>query len=235
MRKTLSFANKNLILYGVYISGSGVFNSPVKAYDPIQIPGRDGDILGREKRLEDIEVTYPAFIYTNFKQNISDLRNYLLSKDGYQKITDTYHPDEYRMGYYAGGLEVEPTAPLDAGNFELRFMCKPQRYLTSGNTATIIRNSGFIDNPTMFYSKPLLLIYGTGSVQINDVTITVTYSNTEYTEVDCELMSAYYGPDSKNQFIELSGTDFPTLKPGYNSITTTGISLVEITPRWYIV
>ena len=83
MRKTLSFANKNLILYGVYISGSGVFNSPVKAYDPIQIPGRDGDILGREKRLEDIEVTYPAFIYTNFKQNVSDLRYYLLSKDGY--------------------------------------------------------------------------------------------------------------------------------------------------------
>lgn len=234
MRKFLSFAGKNLSEYGVYISGSGVFNSPVRAYNPLQIPGRNGDILGSEKRMENIEVVYPCFVYANFKQNVADLRAWLLSHEGYQTLSDTYHPDEYRKAYYAGGLEVEPTALLDAGNFELRFMCKPQRYLTSGDSVKTFTNTGTINNPTLFEAKPLIRAYGTGAVNINGVAVTITQADV-YTDIDCEIMEAFKGTTNKNQYVRIGANDFPVLVAGSNSVAISGLSRVEITPRWYTV
>lgn len=237
MRNYFTFGRTDSRDFGVYISGSGVFNSPVKAYEPLVIPGRDGDLLSKEKRLENIELVYPCFIYTNFKENIAGLRESLLSQDGYQNLSDSYHTDEIRSAYYAGGLEVEPTARLDAGNFELRFMCKPQRYLNSGWAAVTLTQNGTITNPTRFYARPTINIYGTGSVYVSGVTITVTYANTEATIINCEMMSAYdFNYVTANQFIELSGNDFPTLRPGSNTIRLSGgVTKVEIIPRWYIV
>ena len=38
--------------FGVYISGQGTFSAPRREYDMISIPGRNGDLVGNEKRLE---------------------------------------------------------------------------------------------------------------------------------------------------------------------------------------
>ena len=46
--------------FGVYISGQGAFSAPSRANQFIQIPGRNGDLIGYEKRLENMEVVYPA-------------------------------------------------------------------------------------------------------------------------------------------------------------------------------
>lgn len=234
MRNYITFNNTDLRNYGVYISGTGVFNSPVRKYNALQIPGKNGDILGSERRLENIEVTYPAFVYTSFNSQIAALRAFLLSQTGYKKLTDTYNTDEYRLAYYEGGLEVEPTQRLDAGQFDLTFVCKPQRFLTSGDTVTTLTADGTITNPTLFESQPLLRVYGTGAVTVNGVTITITEADS-YTDIDCEIMEAYKGTTSCNNFIQLSEIDFPVLSPGSNSIDLNGVSQVQITPRWWTV
>lgn len=91
-----------------------------------------------------------------------------------------------------------------------------------------------ITNPTPYASKPLIRVYGTGEVGIGDTTVTVTSADV-YTDIDCEIMESYKGDTPKNQYVEFSTNDYPTLGPGMNIITLgTGITRVEITPRWYI-
>lgn len=242
MRNYLTFGGVDCRDYGVYISGQGVFGAPSRAYDMTPIPGRNGNIVGTEKRLENITVEYPAFVYSDFKNNIKAWRNYLLSCVGYQRLIDTYNPEEYRMGIYAGPFEVEVTDQVNAGKFTMEFDCKPQRFLLSGETVQTFAATGSITNPTRFPSRPLLRVYGVGSITIGGVGITLTSndysSNGIY--IDCEMMDAYYLLNgvyvNRNAFVTLTENDYPVLPPGQSAVTVgSGITRVEITPRWWCV
>lgn len=171
--KALSFDNVSSRTYGVYITGEAVYNAPEREVEMISIPGRNGQFALDKGRFENIEVTYPAGIFadseTNFADAISEFRNFLCSRKGYVRLQDEYNPNEYRMAIYKSGLEVEP-AQLKAGEFEITFDCKPQRFLTSGETAVEMVVSGSlykdITNPTLFESHPLFAVTGHGSILI---------------------------------------------------------------------
>ena len=458
MRNYFTLAGRDSRDFGIYISGAGTFNAPEKAYQFFEIPGRNGDLIGNDHRLMNVELTYHAFIYTNFRQNVREFRSFLLSLNGYQKLTDSYHPDEYRMACYVGAFEAEPTPMLDAGEFDITFVCKPQRYLFSGEatyrfdqtgqfvgsqilvgqsiqayvpwldrsvytyfrweaaanngrpqsspenvqeirslesvriyengvtaffwffgytkytkavmyplsgtgsgyaeeksvpttgwtlygtnifshafhgcsaanwcthypvyasaadlasvpygiaidgelgeetmyikdsryttaeafmanvplanikvdaqlsapvaweptmpyypyfptspgTAEISTDPGALltmrydappnrlANPTPFDSQPLIRIYGTGSVEINGITITVSSVGTSYTDIDCELMDCYEGSTNRNAYVSFSTYDFPVLVPGVTDVNVIDntITAVEIKPRWWVV
>ena len=234
MRNYLMINGVDSRTYGVYISGQGAFSAPSRAYDIIPIPGRNGALIGAEKRFENIEVKYPAFIYNNFKTNIADFRAFLLSQEGYFTLSDSYNANEYRMAMYAGPFDPDVNSKNDAGKFDIVFNCKPQRFLTSGSTKTTLTANGTITNPTKFDAKPLLRVYGTGSVGIGSQTITITAAST-YTDIDCEMQDCYKGSVSKNGYVSFSGNDFPVITAGTNSITLTTVTKVEITPRWWTV
>lgn len=234
MRHYLTFDDVNLSDLGVYISGSGVFNAPERLYETIEVPGRNGLLLGQELRLDNIEVTYPAFIYKRFPEAMTRLKGLLLSRHGYKRIQDTYYPSEYRLGYYAGPMEVEPAAWLEAGKFDLTFICKPQRYLVEGETERMYTRDSVINNPSDFASQPLLTIYGSGSVTIGGVMIEVD-TDDPYIEIDCEAMDAYYQQQNRNAAITLSGNDFPTIPSGESEILVDGPSLVRVIPRWWVI
>ena len=176
MYKSLSFDNTSSRSYGVYITGEAVYNAPERAVEMISIPGRNGAFALDQGRFENIEVSYPAGIFAeneaDFTQAVSDFRNFLCSKKGYCRLTDEYNPNEYRMAVYKSGLEVDP-AQLRAGEFTITFDCKPQRWLTSGETASTVANNGTMTNPTLFESSPLLEVTGYGNIGINGETITV--------------------------------------------------------------
>lgn len=222
--------------FGVYISGQGTFNSPVRSIDMISIPGRNGDLIGLPTRLESMEYTYAgAFIYRDFHSMIEAFKAFLLSDPGYRRLTDSYHPDEFRLVAYRGGLKVSPTLKNDAGQFDITFTAKPQRFLVSGETATTLNASGTMNNPTMFNALPLLRVYGAGNLTINDSVITITNSD-PYIDIDCESGYACYGSTPKNLNISVSTLDLPALVPGSNTITLgSGITRVDITPRWWTV
>ncbi len=170
MFKSFEFDGTDSRNFGVYITGSGVYNAPEREVEMISIPNRNGAFALDKGRFENIEITYPAGIYADteadFADGISDLRNFLCSKRGYCRLTDEYNPNEYRMAIYKSGLEVEP-ALLKAGEFEITFECMPQRFLTSGETEQAITSGGTITNPTLFASSPLLQIWGYGKFGIN--------------------------------------------------------------------
>ena len=170
MYKSLTFDGKTSREYGVYITGQAVYNAPERDVEMITIPGRNGSFALDNGRFQNITVTYPAGIFAeneaDFAQAVSDFRNYLCSRKGYCRLTDEYNPSEYRMAVYKSGLDVDP-AQLRAGEFEITFECKPQRWLTSGETATAVANNGTLTNPTLFDSQPLLAIKGYGTIGFN--------------------------------------------------------------------
>lgn len=163
--------------YGIYITGDAVFNSPERDVEMIEIPGRNGTYALDKGRFHNIEVTYPAGLFggseADFAAGIRAFRNALASRIGYKRLEDDYNPDEYRMAVYSAGLDVTP-AQLKAGEFEITFDCKPQRFLKSGETAVSVSSGGTITNPTLFESRPLLETEGTGTINLNDDAIVIT-------------------------------------------------------------
>ena len=176
--KSLIFDGEDSRDYGVYITGQAVFNAPEREVEMITIPARNGLFALDHGRFENIEVTYPAGIFADteadFAQAISDFRNFLCSRKGYCRLTDEYNPDEYRMAIYKSGLEVTP-AQLKAGEFEITFDCKPQRFLTSGESIVTLDSGDTITNPTLFEAKPMIEAYGYGQFDVGGCEIELIY------------------------------------------------------------
>ena len=174
--KTFTFDGVSSSAYGVYLTGEGVFNAPERAVEMLSIPGRNGSFALDQGRFNNIEVTYKAGMYdvtdTNFATKVANLRNWLCSKKGYIRLSDDYNPNEYRMAVYKSGLEVEHEGLIN-GEFDLVFECKPQRWLTSGETASTVANNGTLSNPTLFESSPLLAVKGYGGIHFNGFDISI--------------------------------------------------------------
>lgn len=175
--KGLSFNGTSSKDYGVYITGEAVFNAPERNVEMIDIPGRNGAYALDHGNFQNIEVSYPAGIFADneadFAQAISDFRNFLCSQKGYCRLEDDYNTGEYREAVYKSGLEVAP-ALLKAGEFVITFDCKPQRFLTSGETAVSLTSGDSITNPTLFDSRPQLQIWGYGNFTVNGQNLTIT-------------------------------------------------------------
>lgn len=165
--KGFTFDGVDSLDYNIGITGSAVYNAPTRDVEMISIPGRDGEYALDHGRFNNIEITYPSGMgdndQTNFAQRVSDLRNQLASRVGYKRLEDEYNPDEYRMAIYKSGLEVSPVQYSRAGQFDIIFDCKPQRFLKTGETATSYARNSTISNPTLFDSHPLLQFNSSGS------------------------------------------------------------------------
>lgn len=90
-----------------------------------------------------------------------------------------------------------------------------------------------IYNPTLFASKPLISVTGSGTVGIGDETITIA-SGYDYVDIDSEIQNCYCGNQNANAAVTFSNRKFPELQPGINGISlSTGVTSVQITPRWF--
>ena len=174
--KSFTFDGETSASYSVYITGEGVFNAPERAVEMISIPGRDGAYVLDNGHFENVEITYHCGMYdsteANFATKMAAFRNWICSKVGYKRLTDEYNTGEYRMAVYKSGLEVDHEGLL-TGEFDITFECKPQRFLTSGETATSVANNGTINNPTLYASRPTLTFQGYGEITLAGQKITV--------------------------------------------------------------
>lgn len=132
MKNYLIFGGLKSLDYFVWIDGGGTYGAPRRSVEYVSVPGRNGDLIIDGGKWENIEVTYDAFIPKKFPQKINDFRMALCNKLGYQRLEDTYHPDEYRLASFEGAIEPVTTQWNRGGTFSLVFNCKPQRYLKSG-------------------------------------------------------------------------------------------------------
>lgn len=221
-------------LAGIYVDASESFNKPERSAEVFSIPGRSGDLIIDNGTFGNVLINYPAYIHDNFQTTWDALINTLGALAGYQRIECSNDTTHFRQGRVIIPQTPNVSRVNKDAHFDLAFDCKPQRYLTSGETTTTLTASGSISNPTAFASRPLLRITGNGTVTVNGTGITLTSNSGNYTDVDCEMMDCYRGSASRNQYVTFSANDFPTLKPGSNTITFgSGITQLIITPRWW--
>lgn len=172
---SLEFDGVNSLDRGIYITGESVYNAPERDVESLEIAGRNGDYLLDKGRWKNIDVTYNAGAFgsdqSEFATKIRQFRNLLASRYGYHRLTDTYNPNEYRLGVFKNAVEVEASSYKRAGEFDLVFNCKPQRYLTSGETELTVTSGQTINNPTLFDSSPLLAVKGYGTIEFNGYAI----------------------------------------------------------------
>lgn len=253
--------------FGVFISGEGVFDAPARRGEMISIPGRNGSLFMDEGVYENIPGKYPAFIgtkdETEFREKLAAFRNAILSRGNYKKLSDTYHPDEFRLAVYRSGLEVDPEEYNRSGKFELEFDCKPQRFLVSGEEPIVLTTGALITNPTLHYSKPLIKVIGNGTVKIEPYEFIVSGNDGEIW-IDSEIMESYRlvhtlydltdeeleviqdengvdievskeaTPEAMEAFIEFVNYVYPQIKPGDVPVwISSGIEELTIIPRWW--
>lgn len=235
MIQYLTFAGRPSYDFGIHISGEALFDAPKRKYSSSKIPGRNGDILLEENAFENITIKYPSGIIDEMPARIKEFINFAGSKKGYQRLEDTYNPEEFRLAQYAGGTSVKAEDYMNRiGTFDLEFNCKPQRFLKSGEREIEFQEAGAIFNKTNFASQPKIHITGSGdgTVGIGDYLITINGLE-EYMDIDCELMDATKGTLNENAKVSFNADSF-FIEPGENGITFSGgIDSVIITPRWY--
>lgn len=219
--------------YGVYISGLKAYKSPERDEQKVEVPGRNGDLLYDNKRFKNVSIPYECHIEDDVDRNIAGIQELFAAHTGYHRLEDTLHPEYYRIARMSGTIDATTDTYKRKARFTITFDCKPQKYLKSGEMPITFTERSFdIFNPTQFPAKPLIRVYGKGTMGIGSDTITIADAD-GYTDLDCELMDAYKGVTNKNSYLTLNTGVFPQLRPGKTGITLgTGITKVEITPRW---
>lgn len=223
--------------YGMVISEAPTFERPARKATVYNVPGRNGSVIFQQDAWEDVARSYEVWVADNSEQDLAEAVNaftaWLNSKKGYQRLEDNFEPDTFRLAYYTGGMELA-NQMMSAGSGTLTFMCRPERFLKTGETPVTVTNGSTISNATLFTAKPLIHIEGSGTfgVQIGGNTITAVV--TDYINIDCETMNAYrLATENKNSSI--SGS-FPIIKPGSNSVGVTGSpTLVTVVPRFFTI
>ena len=215
-----------------------MLKAPAHNYNTVTVPGRSGKLLMDLGCYDNITREYDIQIIGDTDLGkFNALRNYLASRTGYLRLTDSFDAAHYYMAAYTEAFNLTADfASMKRGRGTIAFDCKPQRFLLTGETAVTFNATGTITNPTRFPSKPLLVVTTTRATAsvlgIGSTNITLTRSGTTY--IDCETGRAYNGATSYDNKIALSTIDFPTLAPGSNGVSLgTGISSVVITPRWW--
>ena len=237
---SFSFDGVSTASYGIAVTQVNAYAAPQRSRDIVSVPGRNGDIIFDNGRYENIIVSYDCAVI-NTDGDLDDFREQLMSRTNYVQIIDSYHPDEYRLGFPVAGMIPSMEVMTKVGKFRVTFNCKPQRFIVMITPAVTIDNrSGSASvsltktNPTLFPSKPLIRVKGSGTLGINNDTITIAANSLSYIDIDCDVQDSRCGATNANQYISLSGDSYPELAPGSNTISVgPGLCYELRNPRWW--
>lgn len=125
--------------YGIYISSDTYLNAPAPDYFAHQVPGRSGDLLQWNKRLNNIARKFTCYIPDQAQSNMDGFKKLLYSSTGYLEISSDYEPDTYQRGYLAEEIDAEPFQSEDVlrVTFDVIFSCEPQKYYKTNTSETI--------------------------------------------------------------------------------------------------
>ena len=224
--------------FGLVIQTPPTYSYPERDLTNNHIPGRSGDIVIDNKCYKNIERAYQiakGFTRgTSYYANFQSILDWLNSANGsYARLEDSYDSDIYRLAsFQIGGSFVNYLD--EAGATEVRFNCKPQRYLKVGEeNINYLGSELTIENPSSYLALPEITIKNldTGafgllmmSVLDKDGNATSSVSFTNYTlakdiTINSEDQTIYDedGTD-KYEIVSLNGKEFPQFSDGITTI-----------------
>ena len=219
--------------FGVRPCGLWSFDAPEPEVVKTSVPGRSGDLvqsLGRFKNVAGRVDCYAADSYS-VAAVLAAANGWLLGAAGYRRLETGNDPGHFRLVRVVSGAAC--SIRMRIASFSIEADCKPQLYCKSGEDAVTLTSSGVLVNPEAFPARPLVRVYGVGTVTVGGYECRIS-SASGYTDLDCETMQAYNSGVSCNAKVWVP--EFPVLKPGVNHVMLgSGITKVEITPRWWTV
>lgn len=233
MSEHLYFDGVDLNEFGALPVLGNIYASATRDYESISVPGRNGALLidrgGYSNVLRRWDVVFSGALASS---NAARLRSFLITRTGYKRIEDTLHPDEFCLGCFRGGLDSTIAENVKYVGYSLEFDCKPQRFLKDGDEAVIFTSDGALANPEPTTARPLIRVYGAGTITVDGTSVTIASNDNAYVDIDSEIEDCYCGSVNCNSLVTL--TDFPVLGPGEPAVVIgEGITRVEITPRWW--
>lgn len=217
--------------FGVFLATSNFLNGASHDAEEVEVPGRNGALTISNDRFHNFELEATVYTPWNVKENMLFLKEWLGGhSDTYYHYEESLDAEYFRMVRFSETFEVD-THDSRRGSAVLKFSCKPQKFLRTGDIPLDVTSGDVFFNPTLFDALPLISVTGAGTITIGDDSITVT--NTTRTEIDCDIQECYEGSVNRNNKVVLSNAQFPKLKPGENEVTFTGFTSVKITPRWW--
>lgn len=164
----LKVNNVDLSQYGVMIEHYPTEVHAQRKVDSISIPGRNGDLIFPQNAfnnvIQSIDIAIKPCGGRTIDENISRVCDAVLSPKGYLRLECdgwTKHNGEniFRLGYYSGTLDLQNIL-AKYGKTSLKFNCKPQRYLKSGeNTLELDSGIEYLKNPTAYTAYPIVKFY----------------------------------------------------------------------------
>jgi len=223
---------------GVYFKFNGIdsrdYSIVVNTLPPIQsakeegeflkVPGRDGYLFQDHGSLapieKEIEITLKDL------SRLSELKTWLRGSGNLVLSSD---PDVFYKARLSGPIDFKKLLYLRTA--KLKFVCQPYGYLESGLTLQTITVPGNISNLGTATSRPIITVFGSGSINLTVNSANVILSNvTDYVTLNSEIEEAYKDLLGKNN--DMQG-EFPVFVQGNNSISWTGtVTKLEIVPNW---
>lgn len=233
MNSFFVWADETSFSKGLTVERCPSFGAGQRIVEKTAIPGKSGDLVFDTGAFSNYIQSYEIWFRDKSAGMISAAKNiavWLLSPLGYQRLEDTYDPDVFRMAVYTGPIEIENWM-LTYGRATLDFDCMPQRWLKSGQEPISVQSGDMILNQWQT-AKPLLIISGNGTIEINNAVISVSGTSGKYF-IDCETENSYQNGISLNGNMTVENNLFPSFPHGETQISFTGIDSLQIIPRWW--
>lgn len=237
------------VIKGVVIQTPPVYEFPLRRVNIIQINGRNGDVVIDKNAFNNSMKEYNiAAVFDEGDSFISksrELVDWLGLSNGYARLEDSYEPDYFRLAMFRSGGQL-PNFYDKATAIIVKFECKPQRFLKSGETPIPITDGVWVNviNNTKYIALPEITVSGINvNIQLKSGTITepvgsiisdITISGEVISaKIDSELQDCYDNLEFlNNRVTTING--FPKLYPGNNWIFVSSGSVVSIKPRWWV-
>ena len=246
MRHEFIYNGMNSFDYGLHTSGEDTWTRPQPDITRIQVPGRNGDLIQLGNRFQNVDITYHCGIIRDLAMNFDAFNAKLLTDPGYHRLEDSYHPEYFRMAVFESALDPDVKGRAVNGEVDIKFNCKPQMYLKSGEKEVYVRSTSIVlYNPTKYPAYPLIRFTpssstGDGYIQIGDNVMSwsdIGAGQVNSTIADCERQDIYgeAGRSNRNNYYTLESGEFFTLMPGRNVVRSSRVASLYITPRWWTV
>ena len=192
--------------------------------DKIEIAGRDGFLTIDKGTYKGYSKPIECTI-----RNLNDIGFICSWLKGSGEVIFSNEIDNKYKATIFNEIELKKVA-VTFHSFIIKFECQPHKYAINNNLITL-NTPGTIFNPGTVNSKPILKVYGTGSIMLNINGNIINFTNvSEYVTADSELMDCYKDTVFKNN--DMSG-DFPFFQVGKNNISWTGsVVKIELTTNW---
>ena len=215
---------------GLLITELPPISKPKMRTSTTEIDGLDGDI-----------VEYLGYKSYDKTISIGLTRNYDLNAimsyfNGDGELILSNEPDKYYKAQIIDTIDYNKL--INFKTAKVKFHVQPYKYLNSESSLILEINdetSLNVENKGLEKSKPIITLYGSGTIQllINNLSVcSVNIEEDEYITIDSEKEEAYFGSVLKNR--QMKG-DFPILNSGINNVSWTGnLTKIEIQPksRW---